>query len=442
MRRRPLLQPPVFAALLAALLGLAPSPAWAAGGGGSGQSLSTVLLLIGIIAVAYIVTHLVVNWLERRFGFITGIEYLVLGIMAGPVLGWIGPGTFELLSPFLSLGIGAIGLWAGLTVPLRGLDALDRRALKAAVVTSGMTALVLLGVPWAGLALLSSGEADPELVHILLIGACVGLVSDPRPVQLLAAALQAKGEAPRFAARAGAFASAAAIGALGLILVRPASFAGLEQLEILPWHWVGIELGIGLLLGGVFATFLRRELDEEHLLAVLIGMIIFTSGAAVALGMSALFLNFVVGLFLKVASRHAERVQALLANNQKPFSILLFFFAGVAWSTPEAAWMLLLGLPWLVLRLAGRAAASPLLRMPGRPAPARALLAPGGVSVAILLDYRLASTTALAQAAYAALLVALLVSEILAWRLTRRWLLDAADVPTSRLQAQLDLEGA
>jgi len=55
-----------------------PGRAWAAGGG-SGRSIEVVLLIIAVVAIAYLVAHLVLERIADRFGVVSGVECIVVG---------------------------------------------------------------------------------------------------------------------------------------------------------------------------------------------------------------------------------------------------------------------------------------------------------------------------------------------------------------------------
>ncbi len=74
-----------------------------------------ILELIAILVLGYLSTHFVIERLQTRFFFITGIEYILLGVLVGPhVANVMAPAVVGQLSPIMSLSIGSLGLLYGL----------------------------------------------------------------------------------------------------------------------------------------------------------------------------------------------------------------------------------------------------------------------------------------------------------------------------------------
>src|SRR5690554_3135528 len=79
-----------------------PAMSWAAEEGAQHQvdsDLYRALILLAIVGAAYIITHLLLERLAERFGFVTGTEYIVLGVLLGPVFGVLDTETIGALTP-------------------------------------------------------------------------------------------------------------------------------------------------------------------------------------------------------------------------------------------------------------------------------------------------------------------------------------------------------
>jgi len=89
------------------------TPAFAAGGGTAGD-LGGVVLLVVMVGVAYLLAHVVVDRLQRRFLLVTGVEYALLGLLMGPTLTalpvFLDP---KPLAPVIALAAGWVGLAFG-----------------------------------------------------------------------------------------------------------------------------------------------------------------------------------------------------------------------------------------------------------------------------------------------------------------------------------------
>ncbi|MGB5812369.1 MAG: hypothetical protein WBG86_17660, partial [Polyangiales bacterium] len=121
----------IFGTAVSGLCMLAPARAWAAGtgssaAGGAAGELSTVVLLVLVIGVAYVLAHNVVERLQRRFLVVSGLEYLLLGIMLGP--SFLAIGAFDDLTgllPIIALAAGWVGLLRGTDFDFASLQKLD-----------------------------------------------------------------------------------------------------------------------------------------------------------------------------------------------------------------------------------------------------------------------------------------------------------------------------
>jgi Kef-type K+ transport system membrane component KefB len=202
---------------------------------------------------------------------------------------------------------------------------------------------------------------------------------------------------------------------------------------------------IGASLGVFFGLYLRRDLGEEQLLTVLLGIIVFTSGLAYYLRLSPIFVNFLLGVVLNMMGRGARLIEGTLSSFERPLYIVLFFFAGGSLALSGIEWwVLLLVIPYLLLRYLGRWLGGLLsVRLAGAdyriPPLGRVLLVPGGLSVAMLLNFEEAFGDRLAyiNSMYAAMLLAVVLSEVHGHGRARSWLIDATDVDPSTIRRAL-----
>lgn len=447
------------AALAFATVGLWPGTLAAASGGDEGGRFQVFLLLVAIVGVAYLVTHLVLERIADRFGIVTGIEYVVLGaivfhVVVAPIL----PGgeevaaserldeLFQQLQPILVLGTGSLGLLWGTHLDTKDRDEFDRAALGPAIVISVATFLCVAGIPAAVAAYFLPFDEVVELTPALIFAGAIALVAADAPIRTMESFLRAEGPAPTVAHRVAHVCSAVAIVAFGSIFGFDNATVLIRE-GALDWlGWLAVHLGVGTTLGVVFATYLRKEFPEGKILTVVIGMVVFTSGIAHGLSLSPIFVNFVLGVVLVNSSEHGAQVREMLESIKHPVYIVLFIFAGGHLDFSVPFWVYALAGPYLVLRIVGRLVGGYLAERTatsegGLPNMGRVLFAPGGLSVAMALDFmmvysdRTGSEAGLffgapydLDAVFAAIIVAIIVSEILAHTMTRDWMIDASMV--------------
>ncbi|TDP72208.1 Kef-type K+ transport system membrane component KefB [Bradymonas sediminis] len=417
-----------------------PAMSWAAEEGAQHQvdsDLYRVLILLAIVGAAYIITHLLLERLAERFGFVTGTEYIVLGALLGPVFGVLDTETIGALTPVNVLGTGSLGLLAGLNLRFRGFTPFRMRAFQSGITIALGTLLTVVGVPLLALIYFDfPGGVDP-FMPILLCSGAVAVVVNTGPLRAMAAFWGAEGSTTDFSVQVARFCSSVGIIAFGLI------FCFYNETTVpfdvdppFVWMtWLGIHLLLGSVLGLIFAGFLIRELSDDMLITIFMGMVIFTSGFAYYLHLSPIFVNFVLGVVLINVSQHVEHVHKRLLEIRRPLYIILFFFAGAGWAlSAEPIWGYLLVFAYLVLRFVGRMigsiGASRITKDRSYGSGLyRALQGSGALSVAMLLDFtQVFGNLEYAGLMYNGLLIAIVLSEIASYPLTRNWLIDVADV--------------
>lgn len=415
------------------LLFSAPS-ALAAGGAGQ-RPIQEVLLLLGIVAVAYLVSHLLVNQVAKRFGFISGVEFILLGAIIGPGLGLLNPEIVERFRLAIFLATGSLGLLVGLEIDFKNvLKNLD--LVKTALLISITTLSIVVGLPT--LLIYQLALDVPLWMPIILCAGANSLVIDASGLDAMSSFLKAKGTASDLAIKITQLNSSLSIICFGLIFCfyNPGTSQSTSNFTF--GHWLLIHLSLGLILGLIFSTFLRKDFKDEKLLTIVLGIVVFSSGLASYLRLSPIFVNFILGVTLINTCRNGNQVEMMLASLQRPFYIILFFFAGLSWVFIAPWWAYLLFIPFLLLRRLGHTLGvflalhnSPLSgRLPGLE---RAMLSMGGLSIAMTLNFAaMYKTLALTPLIYSTLLISIILNEVFAPAKMRAWLIDAADIPTKR----------
>jgi Kef-type K+ transport system membrane component KefB len=140
---------------------------------------SASLVLIIVVATAYLATHLLYEWLAKRLLIVSGAEYLVLGILLGPqVTGVIPIEAAESFGPIIVLGIGWIGLTVGMQFYLPRLVRITGLTFRLAVIESLVTLGVVGGVLWWAFPALGLTSEFWAIVPALALGA-IAVASTP-----------------------------------------------------------------------------------------------------------------------------------------------------------------------------------------------------------------------------------------------------------------------
>ena len=389
--------------------------------------MQTTLAALAVITVGYILAYLVFDRLRDRFGYVGGAEYVVIGFLLGPrVTGLLGAGQVQDLTPIVSLALGWLGMLLGTYFRLPTLALIKAEHLRVAFAE----AIATFGCALSALVLLFRvvvGYAWPDALVQSVTLASVATLSSPAAVDVIT---RRPGGSPllpvlQLTARIDAL---VAVTAFGLIL------AIYHQGQVAPsvrpptaTEWAVINLATGVASGVLFHLFLGppTHLDEvegnSRLFVALAGAIVVASGASYYLNLSPIFTNLILGIILANSGGSHRDVTGLLRATERPVYLALLIFAGAAWS-PGSQELLFIAPIFVLVRLvarfaggwvAGARVAPPELRTPRL---GRALLAQGGLAVALAVNYTQVRPDLNPDLILTATLVSVLLFEIVASR--------------------------
>lgn len=419
---------------LAASALLLPSTALASTEASTDTSTAAVVTILLGIAGAYLIAHFVLEQLQRRLMLTSGVEYVILGALLGPLV--LGVGIFDdltPLAPIIALAAGWVGLLTGTGLDLSRLlqtrDGTMRLALTEAV-TTGLT--VALFTHWA----LASGLFGPvSPTETWLAAGSLGAASvagSTSAVNLVTRVYELPEAGLAHAIRrTAAMSDLVAITAFGLLFCVFHTGPTAIERPVSPTEWAVITVGLGLILGGTFTLLLGDDHHPNSRFLALVGLIAFASGAAFFLHLSLLLVNLVLGAVLVNLVKRDWDLHATLEGTHKPMTLILLVFAGALWTPPEALWHSL-GLAGAVvaLRVLSKLAGGWLgaVGTPLRGDVARGLLAQGDAAVAMAIALRLVYEGTAVDVAYTAILVSVVLSELVAPRLLKGLLVDAGEI--------------
>ncbi|MCB9780681.1 MAG: hypothetical protein H6742_19090 [Alphaproteobacteria bacterium] len=399
--------------------------------------MQTVLLLIALATFAYVLAHFVVERLQARFLVTSGAEYLILGLLIGPVvpLGSALPEeTLVSLHPVMSLVIGGVGLLMGLQANLRSLLLRDDGAgmLGLAIFLSvgasvGLGSFALLQSPWLG-----DVPADAAFAGAWVLASSAA-VSSPGALELVQRRFSAAGPLTDLLEGTMRSAELLAIAAFGV------AFCVFHASD--PAHgswnsanWLVLTVGVGVGLGLVFRLFIGDDHeDEDHIFLAILGIVVFSSGLAYYLQLSPLLVNLVLGTVLANIARSAEQMATVMQRLRRPVFIMLLILAGALWR-PVPLSVLALVAAYLALRFAAKIVGG---LVGGASAPAaprdvgRGLLGHGDVAVAMAVSYRIVFHGPVVDMVFTAVLASVVLSELTSARQLKGLLIDSGDIQGS-----------
>jgi hypothetical protein len=401
--------------------------------------METTIAALAVLAVGYLLNHLLFDRLRLRFGYVGTAEYVLLGILLGPaVTGFLSVDVVRGLTPLVSLALGWVGMTVGtyFRVPVLALlpGVQVRAAFTEALVTFGLAAaglLVLLHYA-AGFPALAAAVPAVTLGAIAVLGA---------PSSVDAHSLRGFGSTRLFSllqltSRIDALVGIVAFGFLLAVFHQGETAPSIRPPT--PTEWAVISVAVGVVSGVLFHLFLgpRGELagpqQQARLFVALAGAIVIASGASYYLNLSPIFTTLVLGMILANTAGGERSVTEALRGTQRPIYLALLIFAGAAWR-PSAPSLLFVPPAFVAIRLLARLAGgwmgSQLAPVPGlRTAKlGRGLLGQGAIGVAVALNYTQVFPDLAPQMVLSAALLSVLVFEVVAHPETAALLAAARD---------------
>lgn len=404
------------------------------------------------LVLAVVFSFAVTRWFTRfveRYVMLSGAEYLLVGMLIGPVaLRFVTEHALDALNPFVSLLIGLLGFLVGLRSP-QGLKAgpastvgvLSATSVLIAVAAAILLSLDLLKVePPAGARPLTwevtriSGWVvavqtyDVFLWLSLSLGAAA-VVAGSLVIDRTRARLGVQGDVGELLNSLANTSQWVGIISFGLALALARSTGQTSAHGVGLTEWALAALSLGGLCGVLFSLFIGRDTESQRVFLAGVGVVIFASGIGTALGVSPLFVNWVVGLTVAFTSSHAAAVTAAMERMQHPLFVLIMIFAGAMWR-PVSGTLWLLPVVYVVVRYVSRLSFVPVftraLLDPPRVTLANGLWSQGTLAVAIVVNFS-QRFPELSRIALTTVLSGVLLSELFSHRLLRAVLIDSGE---------------
>jgi hypothetical protein len=394
---------------------------------------SASLVLIIVVATAYLATHLLYEWLAKRLLIVSGAEYLVLGILLGPqVSGVISVESAESFGPIVVLGTGWIGLTVGMQFYLPRLVRITGLTFRLAVIESLVTLAVVTAAMWWVLPKLGLTSEFWAIVPAIALGA-IAVASTPSGLDI--AIRDRKRREPvvnqlETSLGVNAFVAVMTVGIL-FSWVHRAPTSALRPPT--PTEWAVITIGVGVLGGALFHLFLGEERKVDRLVVSLGGAIILASGAAAYLNVSPVLATLVVGIVLVNTSRGRTELRTVLAEAERPFYYVLLLLAGLSWRPSTSFTVVAVVLLYLVTRTMSKVYAARATTVWNKATPqlgrdwGKALIGQGRLTVALALDYARRPELPIGDVVFTAALASVLLTEFAAARLVRAALLPIVE---------------
>lgn len=394
-------------------------------------------MTVSVIIVIVLLLSFAVSGIAQRIGLARagrcGVEYLLLGVVLGPrMTGMIGSSAVATLFPFFSVVLGVVGFRTGLLLhgPSRSLRRAVPGVVSALFVGASITGLTLWAVDGLGLDI-----SRPHWFAIEL--GAVAMTANETLVRWSADRFGARGAVSELLVSTAAAMNVVAVLAFGATLAVSRAATNADPLGLGGFEWFLLCIGLGLVTG-LFHNFFvaRADGDDRQFLAV-VGVLMFGSGVAYALGLSPLFVTVIAGYLVGASRPEGGGLAKMVERLEPPLEVVLLFAMGILlepmWG---ASWVIVALFPiarvlmisfgvWLGLRV---------VRAPRVVRPGSALVGVGILGVAISLDFALVNREASALVINA-LIAGLVLTDLIAVPALRHVLADAGElhvVPAER----------
>jgi hypothetical protein len=378
-----------------------------------------VALLVAIALVGYRRTFVALRLPSgARLAFLTGTEFILVGVALGDeLIGLLDEQTVRSLTPLFSLGLGLIGLIFGIQLELDKLLRFPARYLPVAVIQAAFTMLVVSWPCYLVLGELFGGDGRSILLASLVLGATAACTAQTA-LAMIGMEFKLRG-APvmnllRYISSVDAVVGLVALGvAMCLMHTRPV--VGLDV--GIGLQWFALSVAMGTVMGFLLHLLTQVRCGEEELLIFVVGMVAFSSGIALYLELSPLFVNALMGMLAANLPGSKDRIFNLLVRMEKPFYIVFLVLAGAVWR-PGSAWALPLAAFYLCLRLLGKIIGGYLAArtVADEPRPplrlGLGLVSQGGIAIAIVMNYYQLSSAAVTDAVVNTVLIAVILNEL------------------------------
>lgn len=381
--------------------------------------MNALVLMMALLALAYLSSLLRRGRSGRAIGFAAGSEFLILGLVLGPTLLDVVDRALQAeVEPVVYIAIGWISLVVGVDYGVvRGRRVRLGRILLGLGIGAATMAAVAGAAFWltplSGLAL-TGGDR-----WVLALGlAAVAGETACDAVRWVAARHGAVGRLSVLLDDLAQSKDAICIVASGAAICLHPSFDLARRLPHGGATLLGVVGAVGALVGLMATMMLSRETRTEQTWGLLVGTVLLGAGTMALMHLPVITTLFTVGLVVGIVSRHGERIAAFVEPTRRGALLPVLLLAG-ARLDPHllverslllggvlAARTTILFLVGLVLAPVGRAGRGALLLGP-------AMLPAGPLSVTIGLGFALVFPGELGDTVLAAAAVVTIAGELL-----------------------------
>lgn len=315
--------------------------------------MSAIAILTGLLVVAYFGSILVGGRALRGFGLPSGTEFLLLGIILGPmVFGVISGATLTSFEPLTVIALAWTSLIIGLNFGTIG----GRRVTVPRLAIGAGFALFLVALT-GGATYALARAVTPLRGHdlwVLSLGlGCVTCETTRHGVRWVVERYKAQGAVSELLGDLAEADDVVPLTLLGLVFAWGDAPQGLH-ITWSAWLSFGSTLAVGGILGATAAALSDIEDRPSERWGILLGTSLLGMGAAMRLGQSAPSAMFAMGLTLSALSKRAPALRAMLEQTERPIMLPVLILAGAQATYPKELGFILVGGVALAVRILGK----------------------------------------------------------------------------------------
>ena len=356
---------------------------------------------------------------------LTGSEYVLVGLVLGTsVLNLLDAPALLGLYPFMGLGLSWIGMLFGIQWEFRRLVRIPPQVFGIAMVQALVTMAAVAACFYFVFRQVVPGSDQDIFVGALTLAAAASGTAQGGLALAVRNAPASWRARVRLLQNVSHLDDLAGVVIFGLILCLTVPDGGLPAAL-----WIGISIGLGLVVGMMMVVLTTFRLRAEELLLVVLGGIVFSGGLALCLSLSPLLVNLVAGTVLAnlTQGRALSGIRRVLLEGERSIYILFLILVGASWK-PGSVWIPVFVLAYLAVRTLGKALGGYVSARAFLPASISlnglglGLLSHGGMAVAIVVNLHLVHPSDLTDAVISVVLLGMLAGELFSPALTRRLL--------------------
>lgn len=313
--------------------------------------MSPYAILVGLLVLAWAGDALARPGARRAFGLSSGTEFLLAGVLFGPLgMGLVTRQTLDTLAPLTLVAASWLALLAGSRLGLAEERRVPRRRYAQGLAIGLAVFAVSAALGWIlGPQLVALAEGE-RLCLALGLGCAASETTRAAVVWGLQqpGARSALHDALADLAEADDMVPLLGLALLFALAPQPAGAA----LRGAPLVALGATLALGFALGAVAAALTRIEARRTERWGILLGTALLASGLAMHLGLAAPAALGAMGVGLNLLARDGAALRTMLAATQRPVLLPVLALAGAALDLRDG-WALWLAAALVVAARAG-----------------------------------------------------------------------------------------